>query len=188
MSAVQQGWALMDVVALGVLSVSVLLGVIRGLTKELLSLAGWVVAYFAAQWLAPVLEPLVPVGAPDSMWRSGSAWLAGFLAVYLLWSVAAWMLSQLIKASPLAPLDRLGGAAFGAIRAAVLGLALATLVMLAGAQQAAWWRGAAVTPWLESFVRVLSPLWPERMARSLPAQEEPARDSVPPPQGGRTAD
>lgn len=177
MSTVQQGWALVDVLALGVLLISVLLGVIRGLTKELLSLAGWVVAYFSAQWLAPVLEPMIPVGAPDSMWRSGSAWLAAFVGVWLLWAVTAWMISQLIKASPLAPLDRLGGALFGAARAVVLGVAAATLVLLAGGQQKPWWQSSAVAPWLESSVRVLSPLLPERMARSVSAPEEPSRDA-----------
>ena len=38
---------------LGVLLLSVLVGLVRGLVFEVLSLLGWVVAYFAAQWFAP---------------------------------------------------------------------------------------------------------------------------------------
>ncbi len=37
---------------------------VRGLVFEVLSLAGWVAAYFAAQWLAPPLaRRTLPVGA-----------------------------------------------------------------------------------------------------------------------------
>ena len=54
-------WAL-----LAVLAVSVLVGLVRGLVFECLSLAGWVVAWFAAQWAAPQLAPFVPVGAAGS--------------------------------------------------------------------------------------------------------------------------
>ena len=41
-------WAL-----LAVLAVSVVIGLVRGFVFECLSLAGWVVAWFAAQWGAP---------------------------------------------------------------------------------------------------------------------------------------
>ena len=47
------GWGWVDITLAVVLLASVLIGLVRGLVFEVLSLAGWVVAYVAAQWLAP---------------------------------------------------------------------------------------------------------------------------------------
>ena len=60
----QLGWV--DLAMLGVLLLSLVLGLLRGFVFEVLSLVGWVVAYFAAQWLAPVWAPHLPVGDPGS--------------------------------------------------------------------------------------------------------------------------
>ena len=45
------GWV--DWAFLGVLCLSAVVGLVRGLVFEVLSLLGWVAAYFAAQWFAP---------------------------------------------------------------------------------------------------------------------------------------
>ncbi len=47
-----------DVALLGALPISVLLGLLRGLVFEVMSLAGWLVAYVAAYLYAPQLPPL----------------------------------------------------------------------------------------------------------------------------------
>ena len=58
------GW--LDWALLAVLLLSAAVGIVRGLVFECLSLAGWLVAWFAAQWVAPQLAPHVPVGAAGS--------------------------------------------------------------------------------------------------------------------------
>ncbi|MCK7494049.1 MAG: CvpA family protein [Comamonadaceae bacterium] len=45
---------------------SVVVGLVRGFVFEALALAGWVVAWFAAQWAAPQLAPHLPLGEPGS--------------------------------------------------------------------------------------------------------------------------
>ena len=44
------GW--IDWTLLAVLAVSMVIGLMRGFVFEVMSLAGWLVAWFAAQWLA----------------------------------------------------------------------------------------------------------------------------------------
>ena len=56
------GWV--DWALLAVLAVSVVVGLWRGLVFEVLSLVGWVVAFFAAQAFAPFAAAYVPVGVP----------------------------------------------------------------------------------------------------------------------------
>ena len=45
--------ATLDWVFLGVLAISLLLGALRGLVYEVLSVLGWIAAFLLAQWLAP---------------------------------------------------------------------------------------------------------------------------------------
>ena len=49
---------------LGVIALSAIVGAVRGLTFEVLSLLGWVAAWFAGVWLGPVLAPHLPIGTP----------------------------------------------------------------------------------------------------------------------------
>ena len=46
------GLSLTDGVLCGILLLSLVIGAWRGLVHELMSLAGWVAAFFVAQWLA----------------------------------------------------------------------------------------------------------------------------------------
>ncbi|HEX3140656.1 MAG TPA: CvpA family protein, partial [Rhizobacter sp.] len=55
-----------DIVLASVLALSVIVGLVRGFVFEVLSLLGWFVAYFAAQWLTPDVAPHIPVGKPGS--------------------------------------------------------------------------------------------------------------------------
>ena len=56
------GWV--DIAMLGVIALSVLVGLVRGLIFEVLSLRAGSSPAFAAPWLGPVLAPHLPVGRP----------------------------------------------------------------------------------------------------------------------------
>jgi membrane protein required for colicin V production len=162
MEAVQIGWV--DAVLAGVLLLSVIVGVMRGVVFELLSLAGWVAAWFAAQWLAPQVAPHVPVGAQGSALNHGAAFALTFIAALIVWGLAARLVRLLIRATPLSPLDRLLGAMFGLVRGAVLLLAVATVIGFTPLVKSAAWqqsRGAAI---LNAVLQGLLPLLPPQMS------------------------
>ena len=108
------GWV--DVAMLGIVVLSALIGLLRGITFELLSLAGWFVAYFGGRWLEPFVAPHLPIGAAGSALNGAAAFASAFLALLIVWSLLARAVSALIAATPLRPLDRLLGAAFGLVR------------------------------------------------------------------------
>lgn len=158
-----------DWTMLAVLVVSVLIGLVRGLVFECLSLAGWVAAWFGAQWAAPQLAPHLPLGAPGSALNLSAAFALCFVAALIVWGLAARLVRMLIHATPLSVPDRALGAVFGALRGAVLLLALATVVALTPAAQSTPWRQAQGARWLEQALQGLKPLLPEPVARQLPA-------------------
>jgi len=157
-------WAL-----LAVLVVSIVIGLVRGFVFECLSLAGWVVAWFGAQWGAPLLAPHLPVGAPGSALNLGAAFALAFIGALVVWGLLAKLIRMLIHATPLSVPDRLLGAGFGILRGGVLLLAVATVVGLTPAAQSKAWREARGARWLQQTLHAMKPLLPEAAARHLPA-------------------
>lgn len=167
-------WAL-----LAVLAASVLVGLWRGFVFECLSLAGWVAAWFGAQWLAPQLEPWIRIDPrPGAAANLAAAFAASFLVALLAWMLLARGVQLLVRATPLSLPDRVLGGGFGVLRGGVLLLAVATLVMLTPAAQSPAWRGSVGAAWLGSALQMLKPLLPPAAARWL--RGPPAWPAVPP--------
>lgn len=161
------GWV--DATLLGVLLLSILVGLVRGFVFECLSLAGWLVAWFGAHWASPQLAPYLPVGAPGSGLNLGAAFIVAFIAALVVWSLLARLIRMLIHATPLSLPDRLLGACFGLLRGGVLLLAVASAVLLTPAAQSQGWRASHGARWLGLTLQALKPLLPEPAARLLPA-------------------
>jgi membrane protein required for colicin V production len=157
-------WAIL-VVALS----SIIVGLVRGFVFECLSLAGWVVAWFAAQWAAPWLAPHIPVGARGGGLNHGVAFAITFVLALILFALVAKLVRMAIHATPLSVADRLLGGVFGALRALVLLLALATVVAFTPAAQSPAWRNSVGARALTQVLQALKPLLPEPAARLLPA-------------------
>jgi membrane protein required for colicin V production len=162
------GWVDLSLVA--ILALSVAAGLVRGLVFEVLSLVGWVVAYFAAQWLGPEVAALVPIGSPGSALNHGAAFALSFVAALILWGLAARLARLLISATPLSVPDRVLGAGFGALRGLVVLLAIATVVALTPAVRAPAWRTSHGAAWLDVMLQELKPVLPNEVAQHLPAR------------------
>ncbi len=152
------GWV--DVAMLGIVVLSALIGLLRGITFELLSLAGWFVAYFGGRWLEPFVAPHLPIGAAGSALNGAAAFASAFLALLIVWSLLARAVSALIAATPLRPLDRLLGAAFGLVRGLLVLLVAATVIAYTPLAKSPAWRQSAGAVVLESVLLQLLPLLP----------------------------
>lgn len=71
--------AALDWVFVAVLLASMLIGAWRGLVYEVLSVAGWVVSFFVAQWFAADMAELLPMGESAGSLR----YAAGFVVVFV---------------------------------------------------------------------------------------------------------
>lgn len=148
---------------LGVLALSVIVGLMRGVVLELLSLAGWVAAWFGGGWLAPWISPWLPFGTPGSALQQGLAFAIGFLIVLVVWGIGARLVSMLIKATPLRPIDRLLGAVFGIARGVVVLLVAAMLIAWSPAAKSEAWRSSIGAPWLDALLHTVLPMLPEQL-------------------------
>lgn len=156
-------WAL-----LAVLAVSVVVGLLRGFVFEVLSLLGWLVAWFGSQWLAPELAPQLPLGDTGAAGRMAAAYGLSFFGILIVWVLLAKLVRSLLHATPLSVPDRLLGAGFGLLRGGVLLLALATVVTLTPAAQSEPWKQSEGARWLAFAMLGIKPLLPGELARYLP--------------------
>ena len=163
----QLSW--IDWAFIAVLVLSVAVGLKRGFVFEVMSLVGWLVAWFAAQWFAADLAPHLPVGAPGSAANHAAALACCFVAGLIVWGLLAKLIRMLIQATPLSIPDRALGAGFGLLRGGVLLLAVATVITLTPAGKSPGWRHSHGAIWLNAVMQGLKPVLPETLAQWLPA-------------------
>ncbi len=168
MSAGWTGLGWIDGLLLVLVLVSTGVGLARGLVFELMGITGWVVAYFGGAWLAPLAAPWIPVGTPGSALNHSAALLLCFLGVLIAWGLLARVARWLVSATPASLADRVLGGAFGLLRAVVLAMTVATVVMLTPAAQSPQWQASAAVPWIVVAVKGVKPLLPTELSRWLP--------------------
>jgi membrane protein required for colicin V production len=158
-------WGWVDWSLLAIVAVSVLMGLWRGLVFEVLSAAGWLVAYFGAQWFTPqwsaYMPFAVPIGAPGSALNHAATFGLCFIAFLVLWGVGSKLVRMVVRAVPgISAADRLMGGVFGLVRAMVLMLAIATVVGLTPLAKAAAWQQSHVAVWTQDLLVGLKSVLP----------------------------
>lgn len=150
---------LIDVLFVLMVVVSLLVGVWRGLLRELLSLLSWfAAAYVAWRFHGLLMGPLAGVIASIGA-RRAAAVLILFVAAVVVLALLSHLVVGALKSSPLRGTDRALGAVFGALRGAVLIAAAVLLVDATPLQKSPWWQGSTLMPqarvsaqWLRSTV------------------------------------
>ncbi|MDM0011713.1 CvpA family protein [Variovorax sp. J22P168] len=160
--------ATLDWIAVALLLVSMLLGLVRGLVFEVISLAGWVLAFVAAQWLAEDVGRWLPLGDPAGSWRYAAGFVLVFVAVAFGVGLMAALTRKLIAAIGLRPVDRILGGVFGVARGAVALLAVAVVVHLLALSDSAWWHDSRSAVVLDAALQGLKPALPDKLASYLP--------------------
>lgn len=122
-----EGFTLVDGIVLLVIALSAVLAYARGLVRELLSIAGWVVAAIAGYAFAPAAAPLmqeIPVLDNIIGENCRLAVLAGFFAVgavtLVIVSIFTPLLAGVVHNSTIGPVDQGLGLLFGVARGVLL--------------------------------------------------------------------
>ncbi len=157
----------LDIAIVGVLAVSVVWGIWRGFIREVISLAGWVLAFLAANAVAGPLGDALPTSISSPEVRVLVAFLVVFIFTLSLATLAGVLLSRLLKAAGLGGLDRTLGGLFGLARGVVILLALTIAAGLTAAPRHALWKESVGAGMLKRTVLQLKPWLPPRLADRL---------------------
>ena len=157
----------LDYALIGVFAASLVLGALRGLVREVISVLGWVIAFLAANLLAGPIGPAMPQAIPSPELQVAAAFVAVFVGSLILTTLVGLLLSKIVKAVGLGGLDRTLGAGFGAARGVLIVVAAALLAGLTSAPRQAYWRDSASGPLLSQAAGLLKPFLPQTLSERL---------------------
>lgn len=159
--------AAVDWILLGVLVFSMALGAWRGLVYEVLSVLGWAVSFYLAQWFAPQVATWLPLQSASDPVRYAAAFVLVFIAAVFAAGLLAFLLKKLVEAIGLRPVDRTLGAAFGVLRGVILLLAATVVIDMTALKSSDWWQESKGAVALTATLKGLKPMLPEQFAKYL---------------------
>lgn len=121
---------MIDILILGILVVSALIGVFRGLVKEALSLASWFAAIVAGTLFSAQLADLMENMINNASLRRIVAFAILFIVVIFAGTLVSNLVSKLTQAAGLRGADRTLGGLFGILR----GMIIILVIVLVGSQ------------------------------------------------------
>lgn len=131
-----------DFVLLAILAISMVLGLLRGLLKEVLSLVAYASAFLAAIWWGPLVSEIFSQWITQPFVSMALAYLGVFIGVLLSIGFINMTLSALLSKTGLTPADHGLGAMFGLLRGVLFVLVLVILAGYTPLPEEPWWKNA----------------------------------------------
>lgn len=136
----------LDGIILGILALSVLIGLMRGLVAELLSLITWIAAFWVAAVFGPNVAALFEHSISLPIARIGLGYAICFFGILLLGALVRFAARRLIWSTGLTGIDRLLGVLFGFVRGALVVTIVVFLVGLTAVTRESWWQQSVLLP------------------------------------------
>jgi membrane protein required for colicin V production len=156
----------LDYLVITVLLLSIAWGAWRGLVHEVLSLAGWIIAFLAANLLAAPLSEHFPASMRPEF-RVVTAFVLIFVAALVFTTLVSALVTKVVRVSVLQSLDRWLGALFGLVRGLLIVVAVAIVAGLTSVPTTSVWRDSATGYSLAQTVIQLKPWLPSALASRL---------------------
>lgn len=160
----------------------------RGLIWETLTIFSWAAASICCLYFGPYIVPLTRSLVGEGWLATLLGYASVFLAIFIPLAFISHRFSETVKNSPIGPLDRAAGIAFGVVRGLViLGLAyMAFTYFVPIRNQPGWLTQARLLPIVQGTADILLTAVPDqpRDYTYLP-QHDPLRQA--PPQNARRA-
>lgn len=152
---------LLDGIFIGITLVSAVLAMVRGFSREVLSVASWAAAAVAAYLFYPKLLPFLQPYISSETLAKIAALAAIFLVALIIVSIITMKIADFIIDSRIGALDRTLGFLFGAARGVLL-MVVAMLFFnwLVTSDQPAWIANAKSKPLLDNLGQKLVELLP----------------------------
>jgi len=123
--------------------VSIAWGAWRGLVREVISVAAWVLAFLGANYFGSPLSEVMPASISSPELRILIAFVVVFVVILAVLTLLGQFLRKLVKVAGLGELDHVLGGMFGVARALVILLAFAIVAGLTALPRQPMWRDSA---------------------------------------------
>ena len=135
-----------DLIIIGIIAFSVIVSLLRGFVREVMSLASWVVAFLVANNFYPYLANYLTQIQSEYL-RDGAAIAILFVATLIIGAIVNYVISQLVDKTGLSGTYRVLGACFGLLRGVLIVAALLFFVdTFTNFSQSDWWKNSKLIP------------------------------------------
>jgi membrane protein required for colicin V production len=155
-----------DLLLLGVIAVSTLLGLMRGFIGVLASLLAWVLAGWAAFHFGARVALVLGGGHPTAG-QLFTGYALSFLCVLLFVGIVGWALRKVVHAVGLSGIDRILGMVLGLVRGGFVACLMVLVMGFSSMPREAGWQQSEVVPVLLPGAQLLSGLLPDWAARRI---------------------
>lgn len=156
-----------DYLVIGIVAVSLLFGLWRGVVGEIIALVAWGVGIFAAIEFGAAVGHSVFAGLSDPALRTLAGCVVIFVGILVSMAVLNMVVRSMVKALGLSVSDRILGMIFGLTRGVLVCMVLVGLGGMTSAPTQPWWRNATLAAPLETVVMAVKPWLPDDLAKRI---------------------
>jgi membrane protein required for colicin V production len=157
-----------DYAVLAILLLSAGLGVWRGFVYEIFALGAWISGVVAAVVFGTKVATWLTFNIPDWL-KIIAAYALVFVAVFIVVGTLGFVLTKMIRAVGLSPVDRGLGAMFGVIRGLLIVTILVFLGGFTGLRENDWWRDSTMARPFEVMAGTLRYRLPDSVTKHFKA-------------------
>ena len=156
-----------DYLVIGIVGLSLLFGLWRGVVGEIIALVAWVLAIFVAVEFGALVGTSVFAGMSDPALRTLAGCVVIFIGVLVVMALFRMLVKRMVKALGLSVSDRILGMLFGLLRGVLVCMVLVGLGGMTSAPTQTWWRQAMLAAPLETAVLATKPWLPDDLAKRI---------------------
>ena len=148
-----------------VLLVSTILGVSRGVVREVFAILGWVLAIWLSTKYAPELADVIPLPSLSFFIRLALAALGIVVITLFTCGMASKLIGKLLRAGGVSFEDRAIGSIFGFVRGVVIVCVCVFIAGMTSAVKSGYWRNSMLIVPAETVIDYVMPYMPETIAK-----------------------
>jgi membrane protein required for colicin V production len=157
----------LDLVIIAIIAISAVLSLFRGFTKEAISLATWILAFWLALAFSTRLAGMLPDSITSPTARIAIAFAGLFVLTVILGGIVNFLISSLVEKTGLTGTDRALGVVFGIVRGVLLVVVLTLLAGLTTLPREAAWNQSLMIGQFEQGAIWLKGYVPDSLAKEI---------------------
>ena len=155
-------------IAIGVIvAISVVVGLVRGLVVEVLSLVVWIAAVALAMTFGPSVAEAFGGSIELPSARVALGYAIVFVSVLLVGALVVFLMRKLVQGTGLSGTDRVLGMVFGLARGAIVVVVLVLVLGFTPLPRDPWWRESRALPLFEGLAQAMAQWLPAPVARYI---------------------